>query len=110
MARRMRTIGSDQYSSEIHSPERRLWNAVILNAFRDACRSLPPQRKRKHTEATTVILDARDWLTSNSINFQMVCYYADVPPHKVQALAQTFADRDWPAEAFREAFHRADDN
>lgn len=76
---------------------RGLWQAVVLQAFRDACMSDPPP-DWKHRWSTlaasstanipTIRDRARTWLLENGNDFADVCGFADLDPDAVRAAAR----------------------
>lgn len=76
---------------------RGLWQAVVLQAFRDACMSDPPAdwKHRWSTLASsstanipTIRDRARTWLLENGNDFADVCGFADLDPDAVRAAAR----------------------
>ena len=53
--------------------EKRLWQAVVINAIRDAF-----TKTSTNTNKYNIIQDARSWLTTDNCNYFIVCFMAGV--------------------------------
>lgn len=64
---------------------RRLWQAVLCRAIKDAIGN-PGLKQRK----------ARTWLTGNGARFQEVCLFAGYEPYYVLRQAKALENEGWP--------------
>lgn len=101
------------------SPEVRLAQAVVCQAFLDAVMTLPEiptiesllpaasgmyrtalSRRNKHVrlrrEAAVAQTEAREWLLSDSEDFRDVCDYADLDADNIFEQAKRLAALNWP--------------
>lgn len=67
----------------IESAERRLWQAVLLQAFHDAAYTGSGQRLLEERRK------ARAWITAAGPSFRLVCTLADVDPHFLSRVCNT---------------------
>jgi hypothetical protein len=69
------------------TPEQNLWVAVVATAIQEALKD-PTYITRKGVEKKHVdyhyILNAKQWLTSNSDDFRYTCHLAGLEPEYVQ--------------------------
>jgi|MDTC01.2.fsa_nt_gb hypothetical protein len=69
------------------TPEQNLWVAVVATAIQEALKN-PTHITRKGVEKKHIdyhhILNARQWLTSNSDDFRHTCHLAGLEPEYVQ--------------------------
>lgn len=65
-------------SSEDLYPEEKLWRAVVINALED-CSNLNSDRKSSLQK-----INAHNWVTSNSKDFNDVCNWGRIDPEDVQ--------------------------
>lgn len=84
-----------------HGAEVALWRAVIVQAIDDACNwrnsGQPSGKGRKASHKSRLVQrdQAREWLVSNSADFQRVCQYALLDPAAVRDSAQEMKRRGW---------------
>jgi hypothetical protein len=71
-----------QGSMTIEDKDQKLWEAVIMQAIRDATLSMNSNSLQLAKQK------ARDWLTKPNGDFEAVCSLADLQPHHVRAAAQ----------------------
>jgi len=68
-------------------PEQNLWVAVIAAAIQEALKNVTRKDSngeiKRHIDHTH-ILNAREWLSSNSDDFKLACHLAGLEPEYVQ--------------------------
>lgn len=69
--------------------EKRIWQAVILQALMDA------SANGKRAETQKAKREARSWLEDNSADFQLVCENAGLQPHYVKRIADHVRKNDY---------------
>ena len=79
-----------------HTPEAKLWRAVVTQAVIDASW----KQTGKHASVDDSVLNrdrARAWLLGNSADFRHVCSMAGFDADAVRESAQRKDEADWPA-------------
>ena len=64
-------------SSQVYTPEVKLWRAVVVNAIED-CTNLHSDRKNSLQK-----IYAHNWITSRSKDFDEVCYWGQLDPDDI---------------------------
>lgn len=75
------------YQKIMENPEIAFWRAVIARAWADAL----------HDNASRDRDEARQWLTSFSFDFRLVCQLADIDPESLMEHARKTEQYDWPS-------------
>jgi len=73
-------------------PERRLWGAVVLQAFADATSNIPKHRRGNEVQIRAT---ARRWLISDRWDFYKVCEMAGISPDDVREFARKLKSDGW---------------
>ncbi len=99
----MKTVGNisaDNASDYRHaSPERALWQTVLLTAIEDAM--LPERRSERYNRAK---MDADRWIRCGGKDFRAACSYAGFDPDHVREVYLSGRIRVNEAKAGRRAF------
>lgn len=61
------------------SNEKRLWQAVVINAIREAF-----TKTSTNANKYNIIQDARSWLTTDNYNYFVVCFMAGVEGQRIR--------------------------
>jgi hypothetical protein len=84
--------------------ERRLFSAVICQAFADATQHIHRNSRLSNpSRSLKDQADARKWLTGNSRDFRIVCEIAGVDAERVRAKALTLQAVRWARDELRSA-------
>ena len=75
--------------------EQRLWRAVVDKALLDATDYNPTEKPTSGGTSVFEQTNARNWLSSDSRNFRIVCEYADYEPKWVREQAKTLRANNW---------------